>query len=461
MQISGCFQYFDFDYFFWQVVDKSVVVNGLEKHSPLVEGTILWITETRSVLGLVDEVFGPVKNPYYTVRYNSEKDIPLGIHEGTAISFVLEFSESIIDVKTLYDKGYDASGDNDEELYNEMEFSDDEKEAEYNRLQRQAKRGIRNNNKPQAKKPGFLKNEKHKSSLPRNANSSRETGHRASKQAISPGIENVGSMGSVSSFQPSLHFANASPIIPHSTQSNSFVGGQPWNLAQQQHTTSWSSGVPPPHQLSTTIQGQPSGSVLGQSETPPGTCNFGSGGSVLPFGSTFAFGNGQPMVPVMPQSGSYVGCQQQQMFQMQPALWSTGIAAQNLQNMGIPFQQMIGQQNIGPQFHPLIDQQPFFSNFPGGVMLPQLGISSNQPPLYNFGGNQAQPFNSPVGPMGQMQVNLGQTPFGIPGTNNRQFPSVPTQGEIRAPMQFNAVNSSASIRHPNYSKRKNITRRKS
>ncbi|GFS41071.1 nuclear assembly factor 1 [Actinidia rufa] len=58
------------------ILGPQVIVEGLEKHNPLNEGSILWITESRTPLGLVDEIFGPVKNPYYMIRYNSENEIP-------------------------------------------------------------------------------------------------------------------------------------------------------------------------------------------------------------------------------------------------------------------------------------------------------------------------------------------------------------------------------------------------
>lgn len=117
-----------------------VIVEGVEKHDPLNEGSILWVTESRKPLGLVDEIFGPVKNPYYVVRYNSENEVPVGIHAGTLISFVPEFADYVLKNKDVYKKGYDASGANDEELSDEIEFSDDEKEAEYRRMQRMTKR---------------------------------------------------------------------------------------------------------------------------------------------------------------------------------------------------------------------------------------------------------------------------------------------------------------------------------
>ncbi|KAG6512562.1 H/ACA ribonucleoprotein complex non-core subunit NAF1-like [Zingiber officinale] len=122
------------------VFGNRVIVEGSVDHNPLNEGSILWITETRIPLGIIDEIFGPVKNPYYVVRYNSEKDVPVGIIEGTAVSFVMEFAAYVLD-KDISKRGYDASGENDEEVFNEMEFSDDEKETEYKRSLRQTKRG--------------------------------------------------------------------------------------------------------------------------------------------------------------------------------------------------------------------------------------------------------------------------------------------------------------------------------
>jgi len=129
-----------------QVLGPQVIVEGSEKHNPLSEGSILWITEKRSPLGLVDEIFGPVKTPYYIVRYNSENEVPAGIQTGTLVGFVPEFVDHVLNDKNLYRKGYDASGENDEEVLDEFEFSDDEKEAEYKRMMKMSKRGNNNNN---------------------------------------------------------------------------------------------------------------------------------------------------------------------------------------------------------------------------------------------------------------------------------------------------------------------------
>lgn len=125
-----------------QIIGTKVIVEGREQHNPLNEGSILWITINRSPLGLVDEIFGPVINPFYVVRYNLESEVPAGIHEGTLISFVPEFANHVLNDKNLHKKGYDASGENDEELSDDTEFSDDEREAEYKRMQKMTKRGM-------------------------------------------------------------------------------------------------------------------------------------------------------------------------------------------------------------------------------------------------------------------------------------------------------------------------------
>ncbi|KAM0847061.1 hypothetical protein ACQ4PT_055253 [Festuca glaucescens] len=122
------------------IMGERVVVEGSVQHNPLNEGSILWITESRKPLGIVEELFGPVKNPYYLVRYNSVEEVPAGISAGTAVSFVTEFADHILNVKELYTKGYDESGDHVEDETDDPEFSDDEKEAEYKRSLRLAKR---------------------------------------------------------------------------------------------------------------------------------------------------------------------------------------------------------------------------------------------------------------------------------------------------------------------------------
>ena len=95
--------------------------------------------EDRTVIGAVMDTLCSVKAPRYTVGFADPDEITqLGIVSGTTICFVNEHSTFLFtgDVRSI--KGTDASNFYDEEAQ-EVEFSDDEKEAEYKRSLKQAK----------------------------------------------------------------------------------------------------------------------------------------------------------------------------------------------------------------------------------------------------------------------------------------------------------------------------------
>lgn len=231
-----------------------VVVEGLEKHNPLNEGSILWISESRKALGLVDEIFGPVKNPYYVVRYNSDKELPAGISVGTPVSFVPEFANHILNEKELYKKGYDASGENDEELNDEVEFSDDEKEAEYRKSLRQAKRGANDrqqhgNRKFENRKPNFkvrgIQREK-LSTLP-----------HASAPFSQPGCSfgTGNSFMSSSSMVPAVPTGPVVPTAPIAAQMGNCLINPSQQFLQQQPNAFFPNVFPPQQQQNLGIQG--------------------------------------------------------------------------------------------------------------------------------------------------------------------------------------------------------------
>ena len=199
----------------FQIFGAQVIVEGVEKHNPLSEGSILWITDSRSPLGLVDEIFGPVKNPYYKVRYNSESEVPSGIHAGSSISFVQEFAHHVLNDKDLYKRGYDASGANDEEMSDEAEFSDDEKEAEYRRMQKMSKRGLDGQKVRNKKNNG--KGVKNRDGPWRNAQPSSQPQQIGAGQP--PPTQNQ------HNFSPSGGFLNQGHCSSSSTLGQGFVGG--------------------------------------------------------------------------------------------------------------------------------------------------------------------------------------------------------------------------------------------
>ncbi|EFJ26785.1 hypothetical protein SELMODRAFT_412557 [Selaginella moellendorffii] len=144
------------------IVEAMIIVEGDENHQALDEGSILWLTDSRAPLGFIDEVFGPVKKPFYVVRFNDVTEVPKEARESARVAFVPDFARTVLKNENLFKKGYDASGVDDEELSDdEVEFSDDEKEAEFKRERAKAKRKTREDSSCQAfkeKKPPRARN---------------------------------------------------------------------------------------------------------------------------------------------------------------------------------------------------------------------------------------------------------------------------------------------------------------
>lgn len=110
-------------------------------------GSVLCL-ESRVVIGVVGETLGRVQQPYYSVRFTNAAAISeIGISHGTPIFYVEQHSTTVFTQPLKAFKGSDASNLHDEEVGDdEIEFSDDEAEAEYKKklkLTKQAKRGAR------------------------------------------------------------------------------------------------------------------------------------------------------------------------------------------------------------------------------------------------------------------------------------------------------------------------------
>ncbi len=110
-------------------------------------GSVLCV-EDRSVIGVVAETLGRVQQPYYSVRFTNAAAITeAGIVKGTKIFYVEPHSTYVFTQPLKAFKGSDASNLHDEEVgEDEIEFSDDEAEAEYKRRvkqRRQARKDAR------------------------------------------------------------------------------------------------------------------------------------------------------------------------------------------------------------------------------------------------------------------------------------------------------------------------------
>ena len=131
------------------VVENSILIKGKTsgERRVLESGSLLCL-EDRSVIGVIAELLGQVHQPYYSVRFTNPAAITeAGVLKGTTIFYVEQHSSYVFTQSLKALKGSDASNIHDEEVGDdELEFSDDEAEAEHKRRvkqERQARRGGR------------------------------------------------------------------------------------------------------------------------------------------------------------------------------------------------------------------------------------------------------------------------------------------------------------------------------
>lgn len=125
------------------VVENSALVkaNTSGEYQVLESGSVLCL-EDRSVIGVVAETLGRVQQPYYSVRFTNAAAIKeAGIVQSTKVFYVAHHSTTVFTQPLKAYKGSDASNLHDEEVGDdELEFSDDEAEAEHKRQVKLQKR---------------------------------------------------------------------------------------------------------------------------------------------------------------------------------------------------------------------------------------------------------------------------------------------------------------------------------
>lgn len=118
------------------IVEGTILVKAITpgEYQVLDTGSVL-CTEDRKVIGVVAETIGKVLQPMYTVRFSSQDEIKdYGVQVGTKIFYPVDHAFYVFTEPLKSLKGSDTSNIHDEEVAaDEMEFSDDEKEAEYKR----------------------------------------------------------------------------------------------------------------------------------------------------------------------------------------------------------------------------------------------------------------------------------------------------------------------------------------
>ncbi|KAI1804226.1 NAF1-domain-containing protein [Daldinia bambusicola] len=128
------------------VVENTVVIKAITtgEYQVLDSGSVL-CTEDRTVIAAVADLIGNVRQPCYTARFTNEEEIKsYGLETGSKVFYPPSHAVYVFTQPLREQKGTDASNWHDEEAGDdEIEFSDDEKEAEYKRQLKAKKRGGR------------------------------------------------------------------------------------------------------------------------------------------------------------------------------------------------------------------------------------------------------------------------------------------------------------------------------
>ncbi|KAJ3278805.1 hypothetical protein HDU76_009731, partial [Blyttiomyces sp. JEL0837] len=105
------------------------------------EDSILFLQD-KTIVGKVFETFGPVACPLYSIRFNSSDEIDREKYAiGVKVYSAPNLAHFVFTKQLRVQKGSDASNVYDEEVAeDEIEFSDDEQEAEYRRSRKEEKR---------------------------------------------------------------------------------------------------------------------------------------------------------------------------------------------------------------------------------------------------------------------------------------------------------------------------------
>ena len=127
------------------IVENSILIEAETKwdYQVLELGSVLCLGD-KTVIGAVRETLGRVQQPYYSVLFSNAQSISeSGISIDTEIYYLEAHSKYTFTKMLRAMKGSDASNIHDEEIgRDEMEFSDDEAEAEYRKtvkMQRQSR----------------------------------------------------------------------------------------------------------------------------------------------------------------------------------------------------------------------------------------------------------------------------------------------------------------------------------
>lgn len=230
--------------------ENNLIIKGIASAEyRVIKENVVLCFENRSPIGVIFEIFGPLKNPFYRVKFNSDIESNLNTYKdrkGTKVFYITSGAEFELTNKIMASKGCDASNANDEEVSeNEAEFSDDAEESEFKKSKKKRKRNqnkLKNNNgneKGMNKSNSSEENQSHGlPSLPKNGNK---------KKLSNPTGENNGFTVHNKNFQklpvPPTVTGNSS-FMPNSTSSfKNFLNGGMNNIIKKENGAGLSKNI--------------------------------------------------------------------------------------------------------------------------------------------------------------------------------------------------------------------------
>ncbi|XP_050668288.1 H/ACA ribonucleoprotein complex non-core subunit NAF1 [Leptidea sinapis] len=136
------------------IIDRLVIVQAFPGTSAVDIDTILFLENGAKALGKVFDVFGPVREPHYCVRFNSpEHIVGRGIEIGMEVCIAPRTSHTnyVFVNELMRSKGSDASWLNDvEPPPGHIEYSDDEEERRARKEKKQSRQHADNHDKGEA-----------------------------------------------------------------------------------------------------------------------------------------------------------------------------------------------------------------------------------------------------------------------------------------------------------------------
>lgn len=141
----------------YQIVDKLVVIEAL-KNTPVLDLDSVLFFEGGQPLGQIFDVFGPITEPYYCVRFNSNEHIKEKNIVKDQIVYCApktEYTSYVFVNQLLKMKGSDASWKhNNEPPPNQLDYSDDEEERNAKKSRKPPVRvDVEDDNVPPRKRP--------------------------------------------------------------------------------------------------------------------------------------------------------------------------------------------------------------------------------------------------------------------------------------------------------------------